>query len=245
MSMSVALSLIEQKKKKNKFLLLFFSVVLLIVIVLSLYLFFTVQKDKKHIENYVSNSANSIAHEINNETHKSLNILYILANLIIDNPDLSSLENINTLFENAKKDNSFDRIVYLDTNGTGYTYDYTSKIMSSSDFSNNYCFSKALNNNTCVNYNLETNITSMAVPAYSITEKRVVGIFLGEKVFKPFNVAKNFFKSKYKSDVFIIDENGKIIDKKTQINNSNISSIFDLPYQKLTQADFLNAKNKT
>ena len=244
MSMSVALSLIEQKKKKNKFLLLFFSVILLCALIFGAYIVFSANQDKKAIENYVSKSASNVAHEINSETHRSINILNILANLIIDNPDLGSLENINTLFENAKNDNSFDRIVYLDTNGTGYTYDYTSKIMSSSDFSGNTCFTKALNIKTCVNYDTNTNLTSMAVPAYSIFEKKVVGIFLGEKALKPFDKVKNMFKSKYKTDVLIVDESGTIIDKKTEINTSVNNSIFELPYKKLQQSDFLDANDK-
>ena len=244
MSMSVALSLIEQKKKKNKFLLLFFSGIFLCALIFGAYIVFSANQDKKDIENYVSKSASNLATEINNETHGSINILNILANLIVDNPDLGSLENINTLFENTQKDKSFDRIVYLDTNGTGYTYDYTSKIMSSSDFSDNSCFTKALSNKTCVNYDTSTNLTSMAVPAYSIIEKKVVGIFLGEKTLKPFDKIKNSFKSKYKTDIFIIDENGTIIDKKTEVNNFVNNSIFELPYQKLQQSNFLDTNNK-
>lgn len=244
MSMSVALSLIEQKKKKNKFLLLFFSGIFLCALIFGVYIVFSANQDKKDIENYVSKSASDLATEINNETHGSINILNILANLIVDNPDLGSLENINTLFENTQKDKSFDRIVYLDTNGTGYTYDYTTKIMSSSDFSDNACFTKALSNKTCVNYDTSTNLTSMAVPAYSIIEKKVVGIFLGEKTLKPFDKIKNYFKSKYKTDIFIIDESGIIIDKKTEVNNFVNNSIFELPYQKLQQSNFLDTNNK-
>ena len=123
MAMSVALSLNEQKKKKNKFWTIVFIIFLLLLVFLCSAFFVYINSNKNAISKDAKNSVQSLSSQLNNQIDYDLNILNVLANLVLDNPDLATLENVNALLSNEKSENTFQKISYLYNNASGYTYD--------------------------------------------------------------------------------------------------------------------------
>lgn len=230
MSMSVAISLKEQMKKKNKILIGIFLIVALLVVAGLSYFFVVTNFAKKNVENTIKNTMKSYVDDINYSIDNNLNILNILASLVHDNPDLATFENVSTLLSNIQTDHEFKAVSYLYKNASGYSYDYGTKTLVTSDFGNNQCVSQVLNSgNSCFNYNAETNMEEMVVPVND-SKGEIVGAIFGEKPADIFTLNFNKINSAYKVESFVVDSNGTVVSRIPNSNTPLVSTVEDLAY---------------
>lgn len=229
MAMSVALSLNEQKKKKNKFWTIVFIIFLLLLVFLCSAFFVYINSNKNAISKDAKNSVQSLSSQLNNQIDYDLNILNVLANLVLDNPDLATLENVNALLSNEKSENTFQKISYLYNNASGYTYDYPTQTMSSVDLSTNQCFSESINNSYCLNFDIASGVEDVSVPVKN-SKDEIIGVILGSKSMENLKEIINNLKSNFKSDTYLVDSDGVVLYQKTSENE--ISTIVELPYFK-------------
>lgn len=229
MAMSVALSLNEQKKKKNKFWTIVFIIFLLLLVFLCSAFFVYINSNKNAISKDAKNSVQSLSSQLNNQIDCDLNILNVLANLVLDNPDLATLENVNALLSNEKSENTFKKISYLYNNASGYTYDYPTQTMSSVDLSTNQCFSESINNSYCLNFDIASGVEDVSVPVKN-SKDEIIGVILGSKSIEDLKEIINNLKSNFKSNTYLVDSDGVVLYQKTSENE--ISTIVELPYFK-------------
>lgn len=229
MAMSVALSLNEQKKKKNKFWTIVFIIFLLLLVFLCSAFFVYINSNKNAISKDAKNSVQSLSSQLNNQIDYDLNILNVLANLVLDNPDLATLENVNALLSNEKSENTFQKISYLYNNASGYTYDYLTQTMSSVDLSTNQCFSESINNSYCLNFDIASGVEDVSVPVKN-SKDEIIGVILGSKSMENLKEIINNLKSNFKSNTYLVDSDGVVLYQKTSENE--ISTIVELPYFK-------------
>lgn len=227
MAMSVALSLKEQKKKKNKFWTIVL-IILLSFVVLACSLFFVyLNSNKNSVVKASKDIQSSLISNINGQIDYDLNILNVLANLVLDNPDLATLENVNTLLSNIKTEHSFQKISYLYNNASGYTYDYVSQTMSAVDLSKNQCFAESVNNSYCFNYDPSQGYLEFSVPVKN-SKDEIIGVILGEKSLEGISKAFSDINTSTKFDAYFVDSDGVIYTQKT--NSNNVSTLNELPY---------------
>lgn len=227
MAMSVALSLKEQNKKKNKFWAIVFAVFLILVILGCAGLFACLNSNKNAISKSAKKTITSLSTQINKQFDEDLKMLDVTASLVKDNPDLATLENVNTFFTNIKTKHSFQKITYLNEDASGYKYDYSTQTMSAVNLADNQCFSYSINNSYCVAYDSAQGFLDVSVPVKN-SEGRVVGVILGEKNLDDIKNAFDKVSSSLNFTMYFVDTDGVIYLQKPE--NINIGSLSQLSY---------------
>lgn len=237
MALSVALSLKDKKKKRSKFFIILFLFVVLLLSCLIFFLFSYFNSGKKYVSNNIVPSVSSLVKTINQTLEADIDSLNVISNLIQDNHELVSLENISTFLSNVNN-SSFTSIAYLNKNGSGYSYDFLGKTLASVDYSEYVCFNNALSMESCFYVDFDKNIATFAVPVYNL-KNEILGVVVGIKPKNFFNNQLKNFKLPYSSNLFLVNSTGEIISYNVPNDISPIS-IFDLSYANIFRKDLLS-----
>ena len=236
MSMSVALTLNEQKRKKNKVFRAFFIFLVLILFIIALFVFFFINSKFKSVESALVRVVANTASDFDSKISSNINVLNVLANLVTDDSDLATLENVKSLLTGIRRSHKFRTVSYLYDNATGYTYDYNSKNLSAADFNFSRCFWVAHEGNFCYALNLVNKSEEFYVPVKS-SDNKLVGVIRGEILNS--DLFKYFEKipEKYKFNIYLVDLYGSITLMKRNTELPDVSNIFDLNYPSLKSVD--------
>lgn len=232
MSMSVALTINEQRKKKKKIFGLFLiSFILLLALLLTCVFVFLFSKHNG-VESALTRVVASDVSSINSYVDSNMRKLIILSKIVSENQDLVSYENAKTLFTSISAISNFSRISYLLDYGSGYRYDYVAKAFSITSSDNRH-FLLAKDGTPTYFVSNSNNHEEYYVPV-KLSNGNVLGVFLGEiynsKLSSYINKHNN---NKYIYDIYLVDDYGAIVYKNIKTDVSDVSSIFDLNYPHL------------
>ena len=236
MSMSVALTLKEQKKKKRKLFRFIVLIALLVAAALGSYLYMFFNSKNEDAEKHLKKVLSFVIADMNSNIDYNLNTLNILANLVTDNPDLGTLENANALLSGIKHKHNFDKVSFLYKNAIGYTYEYSTKTLTSADFNSDNCFWVSNSGNFCYRYNPENNTEVFSVPVKS-SSGDVIGVISGNVPASYIISYLNRSDIKYKFDLFMVAPDGYILAKNILSGTGgDVSYVFDWNYPVLKSA---------